>query len=42
MGDLYERVSEDRSWLEKIVGKIPGYKGYKEKEMRRESDKLLR
>jgi hypothetical protein len=42
MGDLYDRVSDDRSWLEKIVGKIPGYKGYKEKEMRRESDKLLR
>jgi len=28
--------------LEKLIGKIPGYKGYKEKEMRRESDKLLR
>ncbi len=42
MGDLYERVSDSRSWLEKLIGKIPGYKGYKEKEMRRESDKLLR
>ena len=42
MGDLYERVSDSRGWLEKLVGKIPGYKGYKEKEMRRDSDKLLR
>ncbi|HIE37763.1 MAG TPA: hypothetical protein EYH30_04335 [Anaerolineales bacterium] len=42
MGDLYERVSETRTGLEKLLGKIPGYKGYKEKEMRRESDKLLR
>jgi len=42
MSDLYERVSEARSGLEKLLGKIPGYKGYKEKEMRRESDKLLR
>ncbi len=42
MGDLYERVSDSRSWLEKLVSKIPGYSGYKEKEMRRESDKLLR
>jgi hypothetical protein len=42
MGDLYERVSEARTGLEKLLGKIPGYKGYKEKEMRRESDKLLR
>jgi hypothetical protein len=42
MGDIYERVSDSRTWLEKLIGKIPGYKGYKEKEMRRESDKLLR
>lgn len=42
MGDLYKRVSEARTGLEQLLGKIPGYKGYKEKEMRRESDKLLR
>ena len=42
MSDLYERVSEARTGLEKLIGQIPGYKGYKEKEMRRESDKLLR
>lgn len=42
MGDLYERVSEARTELEKLLGKIPGYKGYKDKEIRRESDKLLR
>lgn len=42
MSDLFQRVSDSRGWLEKLIGKIPGYKGYKEKEMRRESDKLLR
>lgn len=42
MSDLFERVSDARSGFEKLLGKIPGYKGYKEKEMRRESDKLLR
>lgn len=42
MSDLYKRVSEARTGLEKLLGQIPGYKGYKEKEMRRESDKLLR
>lgn len=42
MTDLYRRVSEARTGLEKLAGKIPGYHGYKEKEMRRESDKLLR
>jgi len=42
MSDLYKRVSEARTGLEKLIGQVPGYKGYKEKEMRRESDKLLR
>jgi len=42
MSDLYERVSQARGGLEKLLGQIPGYKGYKDKEMRRESDKLLR
>jgi len=42
MSDLYKRVSEARKGLEKLLGQVPGYKGYKEKEMRRESDKLLR
>jgi hypothetical protein len=30
------------SGFEQLVAKIPGYKGYKEKELRREADKLLR
>ncbi|MCS7061884.1 MAG: hypothetical protein RMN25_12070 [Anaerolineae bacterium] len=42
MSSNYERISEERGWLEKLIGKIPGYKGYKEKEMRREADRLLR
>jgi hypothetical protein len=42
MSDLYQRVSDSRTGLERLLGKIPGYKGYKEKEMRRESDRLLR
>lgn len=42
MSSNYERISEERGWLEKLIGRIPGYKGYKEKEMRREADRLLR
>ena len=42
MEDLRGIVSDARGSLEKLVGKIPGYSGYKEKEMRREADKLLR
>jgi hypothetical protein len=42
MDDLRGLVSSSRGALEKLVGAIPGYHGYKEKEMRREADKLLR
>ena len=42
MTDLYEQVEGERGRIESFMGKIPGYKGYKEKEMRREADKLLR
>jgi hypothetical protein len=42
MTDLFEQIKGDRGRIESFVGKIPGYKGYKEKEMRREADKMLR
>jgi hypothetical protein len=42
MDDLREIVESARGTLETLIGKIPGYHGYKEKEMRREADKLLR
>ncbi|MEM0314149.1 MAG: hypothetical protein QW056_00635 [Candidatus Bathyarchaeia archaeon] len=37
-----ERVSEHMSLLEKILKYVPGYRGYKEKEIRRETDRLVR
>ncbi len=42
MEDLRGKVSGARGGLENLIGQIPGYRGYKEKEMRREADKLLR
>jgi hypothetical protein len=42
MDDLRETVSGALGSLERLVAKVPGYKGYKEKELRREADKLLR
>jgi hypothetical protein len=42
MTDLYDQTNRERGRIESFIGKIPGYKGYKEKEMRREADKLLR
>ncbi|MEM3404564.1 MAG: hypothetical protein QXJ17_08520 [Nitrososphaeria archaeon] len=42
MSDIVEKVKEERTLLEKITSYIPGYHGYKEKELRRESDKMIR
>lgn len=41
-GDLRQRVEGALSSFEELMRKIPGYKGYKDKELRREADKLLR
>jgi hypothetical protein len=40
--DLRETVQAGQGGFEDLVSKIPGYKGYKQKELRREADKLLR
>jgi hypothetical protein len=42
MADLRQTISDQMGGLESLALKIPGYKGYKEKEMRREADSLLR
>jgi hypothetical protein len=41
-GGLREVVESALGGVESLAKKIPGYKGYKEKELRREADKLLR
>jgi hypothetical protein len=40
--DLRETIGAGLGGLERLVSKVPGYKGYKDKELRREADKLLR
>jgi hypothetical protein len=40
--DYLAKIKEERTLTEKIIGYIPGYRGYKEKELRRESDRLVR
>lgn len=40
--NLLNNIKDEMSGFEKLVAKIPGYKGYKEKELRREADRLLR
>ena len=37
-----ERIRREMGLLERIASYIPGYRGYKEKEMRREADILVR
>ena len=42
MGDLFDKVTEGQDPLTKLIGKIPGFSGYIEKNNRRAADKLLR
>ncbi len=40
--DLYAEAKDQMRLSERILAAIPGFRGYKEKELRRESDKLFR
>lgn len=42
MADALERARAARTWLERLGARIPGYKGYLERELRREVDQVLR
>lgn len=42
MAGVDERIEESKNWLEKFLEKVPGYRGYKQKELRREVDKTER
>jgi len=39
---IYEKAKEERRISERILAALPGFRGYKEKELRRESDRLIR
>ncbi|MCW4006730.1 MAG: hypothetical protein NWF04_09105 [Candidatus Bathyarchaeota archaeon] len=40
--DVYSAAKGQMRLSERVVAAIPGFRGYKEKELRRESDKLIR
>ncbi len=42
IGDLTERIGASRNKVEQLISQVPGFKGYKQKETRRDADKLLR
>jgi len=42
MSDLFDKVTAEQDIFKKILGKIPGFSGYFERQNRRSADKLLR
>ena len=40
--DIQEKARDNMNWFERILHKIPGFKGYYEKEFRRDADRLQR
>ena len=40
--ELYEKIGANRGGLERIIARIPGFKGYHEKQARRTADRLIR
>jgi len=42
MSDMFDKVTSGQDALTKLIGKIPGFKGYIERSSRRAADKLLR
>ena len=42
MPDLRERIEDDENAFQKLLSAIPGFDGYRERELRRTADKLVR
>ena len=42
MSDLFDRVTNEQNALQKLLGKLPGFKGYIDKTNRRAADKMVR
>lgn len=42
MAGIDDRIEESKNWFERLAQHVPGYKGYKKKELKREADKIQR
>lgn len=42
MSDLYNQIVNDRGSFERLLARLPGFRGYVEKGARREADRMLR
>lgn len=42
MGDMRDRVRGDENWFQRLAESLPGFQGYREREIRRAGDRLVR
>lgn len=42
MSDLYDKIVQERGSLERLVARIPGFRGYQDKQARRTADREIR
>lgn len=42
MSDLYDKIVSQRGSLERMIARIPGFRGYQDKQARRTADRMLR
>lgn len=42
MSELYDQIVSQRGSLEQLVARIPGFKGYQDKQARRTADRMIR
>ncbi|TVR19037.1 MAG: hypothetical protein EA396_13640 [Anaerolineaceae bacterium] len=42
MSNLYDQIVSNRGSLERLVARIPGFRGYQDKQARRTADRMLR
>lgn len=42
MGDMRDRVRGDENWFQRLAESLPGFEGYREREIRRAGDRLVR
>ena len=42
MADGYQEARSRRNWLERLIEKIPGFRGFQDRELRRDVDKMQR
>lgn len=42
MNDGYEAAQQQRNWLERLGERIPGFRGYQDRELRRDVDRMQR